>query len=96
MSLSTLLQSRVNELEMSISDLARRSGVSRADEPDDYFDGEPHDGTCVVRNSGWIPRIANESSRRLSPAFDHLCCALVHRILRVLPSNHLNTPTPSG
>jgi transcriptional regulator with XRE-family HTH domain len=30
MSLSTLLQSRVNELEMSISDLARRSGVSRA------------------------------------------------------------------
>ena len=30
MSLSTLLQSRVNELEISISDLARRSGVSRA------------------------------------------------------------------
>lgn len=30
MSLSTLLQSRINELEMSISDLARRSGVSRA------------------------------------------------------------------
>jgi transcriptional regulator with XRE-family HTH domain len=30
MSLSTLLQSRVNELDMSISDLARRSGVSRA------------------------------------------------------------------
>ncbi len=30
MSLSTLLQSRVNELEMSISDLARRSGLSRA------------------------------------------------------------------
>jgi transcriptional regulator with XRE-family HTH domain len=30
MSLSTLLQGRVNELEMSISDLARRSGVSRA------------------------------------------------------------------
>jgi len=30
MSISTLLQSRVNELEISISDLARRSGVSRA------------------------------------------------------------------
>ena len=30
MSLSTLLQSRVNELEMSISDLARRSCISRA------------------------------------------------------------------
>jgi transcriptional regulator with XRE-family HTH domain len=30
MSLSTLLQSRVNELDISISDLARRSGVSRA------------------------------------------------------------------
>ena len=32
-----------------------------SDEPDDYFDGEPHDGTCVVRNSGWIPRIANHN-----------------------------------
>jgi transcriptional regulator with XRE-family HTH domain len=30
MSLSTLLQNRINELEISISDLARRSGVSRA------------------------------------------------------------------
>ena len=30
MSLSTILQNRINELEMSISDLARRSGVSRA------------------------------------------------------------------
>jgi len=30
MSLSTLLQNRVKELDMSISDLARRSGVSRA------------------------------------------------------------------
>jgi transcriptional regulator with XRE-family HTH domain len=30
MSLSALLQSRVNELDMSISALARRSGVSRA------------------------------------------------------------------
>ena len=30
MSLSTLLQNRIRELEMSISDLARRSGVSRA------------------------------------------------------------------
>ena len=30
MLLSTLLQNRINELEMSISDLARRSGVSRA------------------------------------------------------------------
>ncbi len=30
MSLSTLLQNRINELDMSISDLARRSGVSRA------------------------------------------------------------------
>ncbi len=27
-----------------------------SDEPDDYFDGEPLDGTCVVRNSGWVPR----------------------------------------
>jgi hypothetical protein len=26
------------------------------DEPDDYFDGEPDDGTCVVRKSGWVPR----------------------------------------
>ena len=30
MSLSSLLKSRINELEISISDLARRSGVSRA------------------------------------------------------------------
>jgi transcriptional regulator with XRE-family HTH domain len=30
MSLSTLLQSRGDELEMSVSDLARRSGASRA------------------------------------------------------------------
>jgi transcriptional regulator with XRE-family HTH domain len=30
MSLSALLQNRIDELEMSISDLARRSGVSRA------------------------------------------------------------------
>ena len=30
MSISTLLQNRANELDMSISDLARRSGVSRA------------------------------------------------------------------
>ena len=30
MSLSTILRNRINELEMSISDLARRSGVSRA------------------------------------------------------------------
>jgi transcriptional regulator with XRE-family HTH domain len=30
MSVSKLLQSRVHELEMSVSDLARRSGVSRA------------------------------------------------------------------
>jgi transcriptional regulator with XRE-family HTH domain len=30
MSLSKLLQNRVNELDISISDLARRSGVSRA------------------------------------------------------------------
>lgn len=30
MPLSTLLQNRVKELDMSISDLARRSGVSRA------------------------------------------------------------------
>jgi transcriptional regulator with XRE-family HTH domain len=30
MSISTLLKNRINELEMSISDLARRSGVSRA------------------------------------------------------------------
>jgi transcriptional regulator with XRE-family HTH domain len=30
MSLSTLLRNRIDELEMSISDLARRSGVSRA------------------------------------------------------------------
>lgn len=30
MSISTLLQNRVDELEISISDLARRSGVSRA------------------------------------------------------------------
>ena len=30
MSLFTILRNRINELEMSISDLARRSGVSRA------------------------------------------------------------------
>ncbi len=30
MSLSTILRNRINELEMSIFDLARRSGVSRA------------------------------------------------------------------
>jgi transcriptional regulator with XRE-family HTH domain len=30
MSLSTILQNRIKELEISISDLARRSGVSRA------------------------------------------------------------------
>ncbi|AMV30490.1 helix-turn-helix protein [Pirellula sp. SH-Sr6A] len=30
MSISTLLQSRVKELDISVSDLARRSGVSRA------------------------------------------------------------------
>jgi transcriptional regulator with XRE-family HTH domain len=30
MSLSTILRNRINELEMSISNLARRSGVSRA------------------------------------------------------------------
>lgn len=29
-----------------------------SDEPDDYFEGEPYDGTCVIRRSGWIPRIA--------------------------------------
>jgi hypothetical protein len=29
-----------------------------SDEPDDYFDGEPHDGTCVIRKSGWVPRTA--------------------------------------
>ncbi len=29
-----------------------------SDEPDDYFDDEPYDGTCVVRKSGWIPRLA--------------------------------------
>ena len=32
-----------------------------SDEPDDYFDGEPHDGTCIVRKSGWIPRIAGDA-----------------------------------
>ena len=29
-----------------------------SDEPDDYFDGEPYDGTCVILKSGWVPRIA--------------------------------------
>ncbi|TWU19360.1 hypothetical protein [Allorhodopirellula heiligendammensis] len=31
-----------------------------SDEPDDYFGGKPYDGTCVVRKSGWIPRIADD------------------------------------
>ncbi|KLU01986.1 hypothetical protein RISK_006170 [Rhodopirellula islandica] len=28
------------------------------DEPDDLFEGEPYDGTCVVRNSAWPPIVA--------------------------------------
>ncbi len=36
-------------------------GVSRfewTDEPDDFFPGEPPDGTCIVQKSGWIPPMA--------------------------------------
>lgn len=29
-----------------------------SDEPDDFFDGEPFDGTCLIRKSGWVPRNA--------------------------------------
>jgi hypothetical protein len=41
-----------------------------SDEPDDYFDGEPYDGTSVVRNSGWIPRIAADGSQHLRLNFN--------------------------
>lgn len=27
------------------------------DEPDDYFNGEPYDGTCLIQNSRWAPSI---------------------------------------
>ena len=26
-----------------------------SDEPEDYFEGEPYDGTCIVKKPGWIP-----------------------------------------
>jgi hypothetical protein len=29
-----------------------------ADKPDDSLEGEPYDGTCVIRKSGWVSRIA--------------------------------------
>lgn len=54
-------------LELRFVDWRERSvlvtfrGVSRfewSDEPDDSFRGEPHDGTCVIRKSGCVPRLA--------------------------------------
>ena len=27
------------------------------DEPEDYFDGEPYDGICIVPDSGWPPQL---------------------------------------
>lgn len=49
MSLSTLLKGRVNELEMSISDLARRSGVSRATVIRILSDNDPHYSTSNLQ-----------------------------------------------
>lgn len=33
------------------------------DEPDDRFDGEPNDGSCVVLDSGWPPRHSRTSCK---------------------------------
>jgi hypothetical protein len=41
-----------------------------SDEPDDHFEGEPHDGSCVVRNSRWIPRVAETSSKHFRVNFN--------------------------
>ena len=41
-------------------------GVSRfewTDEPDDYFDGEPYDGACLVLDSGWPPQHARSTCK---------------------------------
>jgi hypothetical protein len=29
-----------------------------SEEPDDYLEGEPYDGTCVIWKSEWVPRDA--------------------------------------
>ena len=28
-----------------------------SDEADDFFEGEPDDGTCIVKKSGWVPTV---------------------------------------
>ena len=52
----TFVDWRERSVRVTFRDVCR---FEWSDEPDDYFDGEPHAGTCVVRNSGWIPRIAD-------------------------------------
>ena len=51
---------RERHVLMTFHDVSR---FEWTDEPDDYFDGEPYDGTCVVQKSEWIPRTAADECR---------------------------------
>jgi|SRR6056297_2518055 len=41
-----------------------------SDKPDDYFDGEPYDGTCTVQQSGWIPCITGRDCQHFRLNFN--------------------------
>ncbi|EMI46044.1 hypothetical protein [Rhodopirellula sp. SWK7] len=52
----TFLDWREQPIRVVFRDVTR---FEWTDDPDDYFDGEPYDGTCVVRDSRWPPDIAD-------------------------------------
>jgi len=56
----TFLDWRERTVRVTFRDVSR---FEWSDEPDDYFDGEPSDGTSVVRKSEWIPRVAARDSQ---------------------------------